>query len=158
MSTPQWSGPVEYCKECGQQKHTDMPCMSNKCCRQRQKALVDTPCDCCLRPPLSVCRNVALQNNWDLMKKITEPLRAEPDNFPPAKRTYKMTVKGKSSSDTPLSYFETELQRLINKFSLENDSDTPDFILAQYLTECLITFNSMVLRREEWYGRTKKES
>lgn len=46
-----------------------------------------------------------------------------------------------------------ELQTLINKHSAENGSDTPDFILAEYLSRCLATFNVIVKAREKWYGR-----
>jgi hypothetical protein len=49
--------------------------------------------------------------------------------------------------------FEKELKDLINSHSKENDSDTPDFILAQYLMGCLDVFNKTVCNREEWYGR-----
>jgi len=51
--------------------------------------------------------------------------------------------------------FRKELEILINKFSLENGSDTPDFILADYLTNCLKTFDDTLQAREEWYGRGK---
>lgn len=37
--------------------------------------------------------------------------------------------------------FEKELTNLINCYSLENGSDTPDFILAKYLVGCLQAFN-----------------
>lgn len=37
--------------------------------------------------------------------------------------------------------FRKELETLINRHSLENGSDTPDFILAQYLTDCLEAFD-----------------
>jgi len=47
-----------------------------------------------------------------------------------------------------------ELQVLLNRHCMENGSNTPDFILAQYLLDCLGVFNKAVLRREEWYGRT----
>lgn len=50
--------------------------------------------------------------------------------------------------------FEQELMALINRHSMENGSDTPDFLLARYLVACLETFHSIVMRREEWYGRT----
>ena len=50
--------------------------------------------------------------------------------------------------------FEKELEHLINKHSLENDSNTPDFILAHYLVECLHNWNDAVTARENWYGRT----
>ena len=52
--------------------------------------------------------------------------------------------------------FQKELQILINKFSEENKSNTPDFILAQYLEECLDTFNTAVQQRESWYGRDSR--
>ena len=49
--------------------------------------------------------------------------------------------------------FRKELEQLINRYSKENDSNTPDFILAQYLQDCLNTFNVAVQQRETWYGR-----
>lgn len=49
--------------------------------------------------------------------------------------------------------FRQELECLINRYSVENASDTPDFILANYLCACLDAFNQTVRRREEWYGR-----
>lgn len=48
--------------------------------------------------------------------------------------------------------FKKELEQLINKYSQENGSNTPDFILAVYLNECLNLFNETVHKREEWYG------
>ncbi len=49
--------------------------------------------------------------------------------------------------------FLSELEVLINRYSQENGSNTPDFILAMYLQSCLDNFNNAVNRREEWYGR-----
>lgn len=51
------------------------------------------------------------------------------------------------------SPFREELCHLINRFSRENGSDTPDLILAQYLEGCLLNFDTAVVRREVWYGR-----
>ena len=51
------------------------------------------------------------------------------------------------------SVFEKELQHLINRHNQENASNTPDFILAQYLAACLAAFNQAVQQRETWYGR-----
>ena len=53
--------------------------------------------------------------------------------------------------------FIKELETLINKYSMENDSNTPDFILAAYLNNCLKTFNTTLQRREAWYGRGWKQ-
>ncbi len=49
-----------------------------------------------------------------------------------------------------------QLQDLINCNSVENDSDTPDFILASYLEGCLKIFAETVRAREAWYGRAKQ--
>jgi len=49
--------------------------------------------------------------------------------------------------------FRKELIELINRHSKENGSDTPDFILADYLIECLKNFNKTMKLRESWYGR-----
>lgn len=52
-----------------------------------------------------------------------------------------------------VSEFEGELEALINRYSGESDSGTPDFILAQFLVSCLLAWNAGVIRREGWYGR-----
>lgn len=49
--------------------------------------------------------------------------------------------------------FQQELERIINRFSKENDSNTPDFILVQYLLGCLAAWNEGIVARERWYGR-----
>jgi len=50
------------------------------------------------------------------------------------------------------SKLRKEIEQAINKNSCENGSDTPDFILAEYLTDCLKAFDKAVVRREEWYS------
>ena len=49
--------------------------------------------------------------------------------------------------------FRKRLELLINEFSLENESDTPDFLLSEYLVRCLSVFDEMLNKRETWYGR-----
>lgn len=46
-----------------------------------------------------------------------------------------------------------ELTSLLNRHSCENTSNTPDFILAQYLIGCLGAFECAITQREGWYGR-----
>lgn len=48
--------------------------------------------------------------------------------------------------------FEVELTELINRHSKENGSNTPDFILAAYLRECLLNFDATISRRDTWHG------
>jgi hypothetical protein len=49
--------------------------------------------------------------------------------------------------------FEQAIQQMINHYSQENESNTPDYILAQFLVGCLAAFNTAVQQRENWYGR-----
>jgi hypothetical protein len=64
--------------------------------------------------------------------------------------------------NTELSYIDTsckknsfkkELTSLINRYSMENDSNTPDYVLADYLFKCLETFNESIKDRNSWYGK-----
>ncbi len=52
--------------------------------------------------------------------------------------------------------FEEQLTHLLNRYSKENDSNTPDFILAEYMKSCLKIFNTAVQQRETWYGRDQR--
>ena len=45
--------------------------------------------------------------------------------------------------------FQDKVQTLINQYSIENESDTPDFILAQYLQDCLDTWEKTVRARDK---------
>jgi len=54
--------------------------------------------------------------------------------------------------------FHKELENLINKHSKENGSDTPDFILAQYLVDCLEAFDKAVVDRTRWYRVPEEDS
>lgn len=45
---------------------------------------------------------------------------------------------------------EKELKDLINKYSVENESDTPDFILAQYILNSLMIYRIAVNARDRW--------
>lgn len=48
--------------------------------------------------------------------------------------------------------FIMALKSLLNSFSKENGSNTPDYILANYLNDCLELYNKSVMARSEWYG------
>lgn len=48
--------------------------------------------------------------------------------------------------------FEEDLEQVINRHSAEAPSGTPDFILAEYMNNCLKNFNEAVGKRAEWRG------
>jgi len=45
--------------------------------------------------------------------------------------------------------FQAELRDVINRCSIENGSDTPDYILAEYLNNCRIAFNMAIKERQK---------
>jgi hypothetical protein len=44
----------------------------------------------------------------------------------------------------------TELCELLNRYSRENVSNTPDFILRDYMFDCLNAFERGIQRRDQW--------
>ena len=52
-----------------------------------------------------------------------------------------------------MSDFRRDLEAVINGNSMENGSNTPDCILAEYLAECLRAFDQASRAREAWYGK-----
>ena len=45
-----------------------------------------------------------------------------------------------------------EIGMVLNKHSRENFSNTPDFILAEFLIQSLSAFETASRAREKWYG------
>lgn len=54
--------------------------------------------------------------------------------------------------------FRSDLERLLNCRSMESGSDTPDFILADYLMRALNAYDAAVIDREKWYERARENS
>jgi hypothetical protein len=51
-----------------------------------------------------------------------------------------------------MSDFERALKQLLNKYSQENHSNTPDWILANYINISLNVLNQSIHDRDEFYG------
>lgn len=55
-----------------------------------------------------------------------------------------------------------DLQRaltgLLNKFSVEGESNTPDFILAKFMLKCLEAFDEATTSRTSWHVTSKEEA
>jgi len=82
---------------------------------------------------------------------MNNPDTPEADTPPPNSAEPRRLDAASGSADAP--DFISELRNLINKHSMENASNTPDYILAQYLTNCLRAWNQATQQRETWYGR-----
>jgi hypothetical protein len=47
----------------------------------------------------------------------------------------------------------TEVKHLLNRHSRENESNTPDHILADVMVSALVAFEAASKQREQWYGK-----
>lgn len=45
-----------------------------------------------------------------------------------------------------------EITGLLNRYSMETGSNTPDFILAKYLLGCLEALDWAIVSRDRWYS------
>lgn len=57
-----------------------------------------------------------------------------------------------------MTTFEKDIRDVINHHSRENASNTPDWILAQYIEGCLLSFETATQQREAFYGRDPRPS
>ena len=94
-----------------------------------------------------VAERTSLSRRDETHTRHNNPMSKDTETTPDRERSAEVAC----SADAP--DFITELRELLNRRSMENDSDTPDFILASYLTDCLRAWNHATKRREGWYGR-----
>lgn len=64
-------------------------------------------------------------------------------------------MNGKENTEKPPqpTSFQEDLRSLINRHSVECQSDTPDYILAQFLLGALNSFNDATIARDKSQGR-----
>lgn len=55
-------------------------------------------------------------------------------------------------SDDRRATLEQRISAVLNECCAENESNTPDHILATYLLDCLEAWNAACRLREAWYG------
>lgn len=65
---------------------------------------------------------------------------------------YKDGAHAPDAGNNERSSFEKELELLINKYSKESKSNTPDFILADYMKNSMESFHLATRLRDNWYG------
>lgn len=61
------------------------------------------------------------------------------------------TLHDAAAEELPL---HREIENAINGHGVESGSNTPDFVLAAFLMDCLRAFDAATNQREKWYGRT----
>ena len=48
-----------------------------------------------------------------------------------------------------------DIAQVVNKYSLEQESQTPDYILAEYMLKSLSALNRLMRDRDYWYFGTE---
>jgi len=55
------------------------------------------------------------------------------------------------------AHFKRDLADTLNRHCAESASDTPDFVLAEYMLDCLRAFDKALAARIDWYAEPKLE-
>ena len=117
-------------------------------------------------PGLRMMANNAIQKIDKARKALIESAHSEKKEIADMKHDLERAVANHAtdlSSDkleTPYlrvtsperELFTEDLARLINSRSMENGSNTPDFLLAELLSDVLSIWNRYTIQREAWYG------
>ena len=91
-----------------------------------------------------------LVNEVSRLERALDNARDEPRNLQPAPNPDPEPTKEQVKRDS----LKQQIEHLLNSYSAENESNTPDFILATYITRCLDAFNEATNDRTSWYGNS----
>mgnify|MGYP001160518195 CR=1 FL=1 len=59
--------------------------------------------------------------------------------------------------DEMVTEFQKKLEQLINEHNMESESNTADFLLAQFLVDCLAAFVKTTNNRDIWNHPSKEQ-
>lgn len=62
----------------------------------------------------------------------------------------------KTPEDIKYDEFVREIAAVCNRFSVENRSDTPDYMLAEFMTGCLNVYENTLCARAEWRNENRR--
>ena len=62
----------------------------------------------------------------------------------------------KTEEEKKYEEFVRELAEVINRHSMENRSNTPDFMLAEFMAGCLNVYENTIRNRAEWSSSSNK--
>lgn len=63
-----------------------------------------------------------------------------------------VAIAGDKNLESPYAAFQADLEKLINQHSMENLTNTPDFILAEYMVESLRALTQHQRARDAWHS------
>ena len=114
---------------------------------------------------LSIFNKIEAERQYERAEKAEAELAAakeriawfmdehEADNRTIANLGKRLEEATKRVEDAERDEFRNDLEGVINRHSMENGSNTPDFMLADYLIKCLHDLDKVINNRASWYGR-----
>lgn len=54
-----------------------------------------------------------------------------------------------------MSELEKKLAALLNEYDAEHGSDSPDYVLAMMMMDCMKAWNRATIARDKYYGKSK---
>lgn len=114
----------------------------------------------CTQTKNAICGTWTKRDTSKFMKEkttVTKRERRVADRRQDEERRGQVVPVLRTTTPAPVSLvdksgFSVELQQLLNKYGAEQGSNTPDFILAQFLLASIAAFHAGVGRRDQWYG------
>jgi arginyl-tRNA--protein-N-Asp/Glu arginylyltransferase len=102
------------------------------------------------------CPLPSYEKHWNEAMEKVEKIIEECEGTPKELRPPHECAPSDGTDAPPVERptFDTELSALINRYSMERFSGTPDFILAEYLQEQLHLFSKYAVKRMEWHGNS----
>jgi arginyl-tRNA--protein-N-Asp/Glu arginylyltransferase len=102
------------------------------------------------------CPLPSYEKHWNEAMEKVEKILEECEGTPKELRPHQECAPSVGTDAPPVERptFDTELSALINRYSMERFSGTPDFILAEYLQEQLHLFSKYAVKRMEWHGNS----
>lgn len=68
-------------------------------------------------------------------------------------RDYNMEKKiSEKQHAVKFSKFEQDIRQAVNKNSMENYCDMPDFIIAEHLVKCFVNLSGAVTKTKRWHN------
>jgi hypothetical protein len=83
------------------------------------------------------------------MKHDAQPITSSHDRAPTLTEAQRAHLRREA--------FRKDIEHAINRHSMENGSNTPDFILAEYLVNCLDAWERGISERNRWSAGSSRE-
>lgn len=88
-----------------------------------------------------------------MMTEQPQPTTEAAGGASDVERVVRHDAPGQVEREQRQARFRSDLQDLLNRHSMENGSNTPDYQLADYLIVCLNALDEAINKRASWYGR-----